>query len=305
MADNRTQGGLQMKVRTMSRVVTPALAGMAAMLFSVSAAHALDKYTTTLNAVRGRDAGDVKLKVKLTLKMKASTTDGVGGMTIQIAGSGIDCPGNNDLGVAYKCGPVGVRDPDHVLALNTEFGGEIVMQVIGLRFSVEKGKPVLDTALGKNKIDAIDTVFGPLVSFTYGAPLGLGFLKIHEPGSDPADCDNVLLGDPQGCLDGDVYAFEGLHGGSDCLNPCTLNLTCWIASNASECSDDPSDEIDCAVCHTEACPGGLATECARNALGVGCRSDTDMCCDANVTACPCANNADCGTGFTCNSGVCS
>jgi len=271
--------------------------------------HALDKYTTTLSAVAGRASGDVRLKKKLLVKFGASTTDGVGGITIQIAGSGIDCSPNNDGGTDYKCGVDGVPQPNHVLELNTEFGGVINMTTIGLKFSVEQGKPFFVES-GKNKVDAIDiTAFAPLVSFIYNAPLGLGFLKIHEPGSDPTDCNSLLLGDPMGCADGDVYAFEGLNGGYDCANPCTLNFTCWIASNAAICSDIPGDACEAsAVCHTQDCSAtGLATECLRVALGVGCDSNTNLCCDPDNpagTPCACAGAPDCGTGKSCISGTC-
>lgn len=289
-----------------SKGISSAVVGVAVALLSISAVHALDKYSTTMSAVLNRGVNDVKLKKKLLVKFSASTTDLVGGMTIQIVGSGIDCPPNNDGGTDYKCGVDGSPQPNHVLALNAEFGGTIQMQTVGLTFSVEKGKPILDLAEGKNKINAIDTAFGPFVTFIYNQPLGIGFLKIHEPGSDPTDCNNLLLGNPQGCLDGDAYAFEGLNGGYDCLTPCTLNFTCWIASNASICSDVPGDACEAsAICHTQDCT--LSTQCLRYALGVGCDSITDQCCDpANPagTPCACASTADCGSGKTCTSGVC-
>lgn len=286
-------------------LVSSAVGGVVALLLSVSTAAALDKYSTTLHAVKDRVSGQVRLKTKLKVNMNASTTDGVGGMTIQIVGSGIDCAPNNDVGSDYKCGPAGlVGNADHALALNVEFGGAVqAMPAIGLRFNSIKGKPVFPVT-AKNKVDAADTAFAGLVSFLYDQPLGLGFLKIHEPGSDPTDCGGILMGNPMGCLDGDVYAFEGLTGGVDCTAPCLGNALCWIASQAAHCADEPSDGIDCAFCHTQECPTGVATECLRVALGVGCDSNSNLCCDPNVANCACANAADCGTGFACIGGTC-
>jgi hypothetical protein len=167
-----------------------------------------------------------------------------------------------------------------------------------------KGKPIF-AFTGKNKINAGDTSLGGLVNFLYNQPLGLGFLKIHEPGSDPTDCDGILNGNPAGCLDGDAYAFEGLTGGVDCSAPCGGDGICWIASQAAHCADHPSDGVDCAYCHTQECDAtGTAAECLRVALGVGCDSNTNLCCDPNVTTCACANAADCGTGFACVAGTC-
>jgi hypothetical protein len=278
----------------------------AALVLSVGAADAAnDKYSTVLNAVRNRVSGQVRLKTKLKVNLSASTSEGVGGMTIQIVGSGIDCSPNNDDATDYKCGVDDVRHPNHALELNIEFGGEVqAMPAVGLLFSAEKGKPILDLALGKNKINASDTAFGSLTSFLYNQPLGVGFLKIHAPGSDPGDCSGILMGDPMGCLDGDEYAFEGLTGGIDCSAPCAGNVACWIASQASHCADHEGDPDDCKFCHTQECPTGLATECLRVALGVGCNSITNLCCDPNVANCACANAADCGTGFSCIGGLC-
>jgi hypothetical protein len=292
-----------------SKLVWSASGVAMALLLSVGAAHAAnDKYTVTLNAVRNRVSGEVRLKTKLKVNLAASTTDGVGGMTIQIAGSGIDCSPNNDGGTDYKCGVDLVGNNDHVLALNVEFGGAIqAMPAAGLRFNSMKGKPVF-AFTGKNKVNAINTALGGLVNFLYNQQLGLGFLKIHEPGSVPNDCDGILNGNPAGCLDGDVYAFEGLTGGVDCTAPCGGNVICWIASQAAHCVDHPADDVDCAFCHTQECPSGLATECLREAvIGVGCDSNTLLCCDPNVANCACANNADCGSGgggFTCIGGLC-
>ncbi len=291
-----------------SKIVSSVVSGFAFALFAVNVTYALDKYSTTVHPIQNPDPDSsvVRLKKKLNVKLSGSTTDGVGGMVIQITGSGIDCPPNNDGGTDFKCGVDGNPQPDHALALNAEFAGQTIMNVIGVAFSVEKGKPILDLAEGKNKINASDTPFGPFVSFIYDQPLGVGFLKIHEPGSNPADCGTLLVGDPAGCLDGDIYAFEGLNGGYDCTAPCPGQLICKAAGSlASECADEPSDDVPCNVCRTEDC--AVPSDCSSFASGVGCNPNTGKCCDpANSTGAPCFcnNNGDCGTGNTCVGNQC-
>ena len=59
-----------------SKLVWSASGVAMALLLSVGAAHAAnDKYTTTLNAVRGRNPGQHRLKTKLKVNLAASTTD--------------------------------------------------------------------------------------------------------------------------------------------------------------------------------------------------------------------------------------
>lgn len=222
-----------------------------------------------------------------------STVAGNGGIVTQLVLTNVDCPPNNDGGVTDKCGVKGSPQTNHVFALSASTFGIDINDVVGIRYKIELGKAAFQ-ATGKNKIGG--AVFGPLVSAIFNQPLGVGYIKLHAPGSVPTDCDAVPLptktckggtnagagctanGDcnsnvctANGCTDGAVYAETGVVAGSDPGVSCTTAADCALTQicTSGTCTNEP--------CTTDA-------NCDQNGTGNGgtgqCGSN-NTCCDPN------------------------
>lgn len=253
---------------TAGRLAASAVTGVVVI---AGAAMAGDKYSASLIKYEP-GAGNPRYEIVKSGKVsiKSSTKAGDGGIVTQLTLGGIDCPApgpGNDGGKAGKCGVSGSPVVNHVLTESTSFGGADLDDVAGIKFKLEKGKATFQ-ATGKNKIGG--AVFGPLVSVIFNQPLGFGFIKVREAGSDPSDCDAVPLAPGNGCTDGPLYGIAGITAGSD------AGLTC---SSHSDCTDT-------AICVSGFCepePCVVDADCDEGGgSGTGeCGSNGD-CCDPTL-----------------------
>ncbi|MFQ5667981.1 MAG: hypothetical protein ACE5I7_16320 [Candidatus Binatia bacterium] len=225
---------------------------------------------------------DFKLLKPGKIQIKPSTKSGDGGIVFKLLLTKVDCPNagaGNDKGKAGKCGvkgapPDGITD-NHVLdigvrALGTELPGPGVQaSAAGILFRYEKGKALFQ-ATGKNKIGG--AAFGALSSAVFNQPLGIGLLKLHTAGSNPADCAVPPLLPGNGCTDGDVYAFAGVMVGNDAGTTCASSAEC---AKTAICQ--------AGVCVTETCT--VDSDCDQDGGGAGgtgqCGSG-GTCCDPNI-----------------------
>jgi hypothetical protein len=228
------------------------------------------------------------------IKILPSTAAGSGGIVTQLVLSNVDCPPNNDLNVAGKCGVKGTPQLNHVFALSASTFGADFTDVVGVKYKLEQGKAAFQ-ATGKNKIGG--NVFGALVSAIFNQPLGVGFIKLHQAGTVPSDCDSVPLPaktckggtnagagcttnagcnsnvcTANGCTDGAVYAEAGIVAGSD------AGITCTTAADCSKTQICTSGH-----CANEGCT--VDGDCDQNGGGAGgtgqCGSN-GQCCDPNI-----------------------
>ena len=244
----------------------------AAGLLTVGPARAGDIYLSTVVELSPQST-NFHLTKHGKIKILPSVLAGSGGLTTQLVLTGVDCPPpgpGNDGGAAGKCGVKGSPVPNHVLALSANSFGLDINNVVGIKYKLEQGKAAFQ-ATGKNVIGG--AAFGPIVSAIFNQPLGIGFLKLHEAGSVPSDCDKIPLpiktckggtnagagcnvnGDcnsnvcsPNGCTDGGIYAEAGIVAGSDPGVTCSGNADCAVTQvcTASHCTAETCTvDADC------------------------------------------------------------
>ena len=244
----------------------------AAGLLMVGPARAGDIYLSTIVELSPNSTNFHLIKHG-KIKIVPSVLPGNGGLTTLLALSNVDCPPpgpGNDKDVAGKCGAKGSPVTNHVLAVSASSFGLDLKDVVGIRYKIELGK-VAFQATGKNVIGG--AAFGPLVSAIFNQPLGIGFLKLHQAGSVPTDCDKIPLpintckggtnagagcnvnGDcnsnvcsPNGCTDGPIYAEAGIVAGSDPGVTCSGNGDCAVTQvcTGSQCvAETCTVDADC------------------------------------------------------------
>jgi hypothetical protein len=201
--------------------------------------------------------------------VKESTNAGSGGVEMQLKLKGVDCPAIDVGGDPGKC-----NDTNHVLELNTDFGG--LQTTVGVLYDLDGGKSGFQASGGKNKVTGAE-VFGSLVGFVQGQFLGIGILRTRGPGGNPADCLVAPLVGMQECNDGERYGISGI-----------------LASDAPGTAPPPCvDDDDCSL--TQDCSGGncIAEPCTQDsdcdefAGGeVACNETTMTCCLHNLDTDP-------------------
>ena len=219
------------------------------------------------------------------VQIKPSSKVGDGGIIAQLNLKFVDCapPGpGNDGGTPGKCGVKDSPVTNHVMDLGVNFGGVDFPSIVGIKYSIEKGKAAFQ-GTGKNKIGG--GVFGALVTAVFNQPLGIGLIKLHEAGSDPAVCDTVPLVHPippaiNACIDGGVYGLAGIVAGSDSGITCASNTECSLTQicSAMLCAPEPCT-ID-ADCDQNGTGNGGTLQCGSN--GVCCDPAIDPTCAAQV-----------------------
>lgn len=204
-------------------------------------------------------------------KVSESKKTASAGIEIQLNVKGIDCAdaaaagytAANDGGQAGKCTDV---SHTHVLEVNTDFSG--LETKVGLRFDLVKGKTVF-VKTGKNKVTGGDA-FGPLAGVIQGQTLGIGVMRMHAPGTNPASCDSAPLTGTD-CIDGEKYGISGIIASNEAGTapaPCTMDSECSITQICSSGS-----------CVNETC--SQDSDCANFTGGGGdvtCNEDTGTCC---------------------------
>jgi hypothetical protein len=207
-------------------------------------------------------------------KVSESKKAGSGGIEMQLNIKGVDCanadpPAENDGGQAGKC-----DDVNHVLEVNTDFAG--LETKVGLLYDLVKGKTVFQ-ATGKNKLTGADA-FGALVGAIQGQSLGIGVLRVHAPGSNPASCLNAPLLVTT-CTDGEKYGIGGIVASNE---PGTAPPPC---ATAADCS--VTQVCSAGACVTESCTQD--SDCA-NFTGPGsnvaCNETLMQCCLPNLDTDP-------------------
>jgi len=267
-----------MNVMRISRgVLGRSAAALGAVMLLAPAANAGLKYQSNVVQSGPGSASFILLKAG-KLAFKASSAPGKGGVEVQLSLSKIDCPPDNDNGVTGKCGPSASPVTGHVLELGISFAGLDLDGVAGIEYDITKGKTAFQFN-GKNKIPG--TALGALVSLVFDQPLGIGIVKLREPGSNPTDCNTTPLAPGNGCTDGDAYAIAGIVVGNDPSVDCAGDDT--QCSTTAVCSGNPG------ICVPEQCTvdadcdegGGTGTgECGGD--GECCDPDLDPGCAAEV-----------------------
>lgn len=257
----------------MSRKIAFATALAVAAAFSLcGTAQAKDKYSATIveNSANGTNfhfaQGGSKVQIKPSVKA------GDGGIVAQLNLKFVDCPApgpGNDGGAPGKCGVKGTPVPNHVMDLSVHVLGNDFNSIVGIKYSVEKGKGAFQ-ATGKNKING--TAFGAFVTLVFNQSLGIGLIKLREAGTDPTDCDTVPLVVGNGCTDGGIYGVAGVVFGSDAGVTCATSQDCPLNAVCTA-----------SVCAAETCT--LDADCDQNGTGNGgtgqCGSNGN-CCDPAV-----------------------
>jgi hypothetical protein len=148
----------------------------------------------------------------------------------------------------------------------------------GIPFNLTGGVAGFPGAGGKPKIGA-GALFGALSSQIFTRSIGIGLLRLHKAGSNPADCTSVPLVSGNGCIDGDIYALAGFAVPVDSQFACTTDTNCPAqdscvlppgacqptpcTSNADCTRTSPGDTIVCDVNAATAacciCAGGTDT----------------------------------------------
>lgn len=204
---------------------------------------------------------------------KSSIAAGGGGLVTQLVLSNVDCPTDaqgNDASITGKCGPK--LDPivDHVMELGISFAGLDLPGVAGLKYNLKQGKAAFENT-GKNSTPG--SALGATVTLVFNQPLGIGFIRLRTPGTDPSVCDTTPLLPGNHCLNGTPYAIAGVVVGSDPLLVCSVDTDC---SRTATCVGG--------ICTTETCT--VDADC-NNGGGVGgtgqCGSD-GKCCDPALDA---------------------
>jgi hypothetical protein len=221
-------------------------------------AYAGDKYQSSLVQETGQLDPSKQATTTLTksgkIKIAPSKKKGDGGLTFQLIAKGINCGAKCNNNVI----DVGVR------ALATD-----VPNAVGLLFNIVGGKPQF--ANGKNKTGT-GSLFGPLASAVFNQSLGIGFVSLREPASDPTACQTVPLLDGNKCNDGNIYAVAGFVVPEDVSQKCTTDDDC--PSITLECSSTSSYCVlqTCAAdgdCRSGHCNINQATCCDPASAG-GC-----------------------------------
>ena len=252
----------------MPRFVVSSVALATGVFFIASSAQAGGtKYQSNIVDLLGSNTTAFKLLKPGKLGFKSTIAVGGGGMTTQLVLSNVDCPPNNDAGVAGKCGPKLTPIPDHVLELGISFNGADLDGVVGIKYSLKQGKAAFQ-ASGKNAIGGAS--FGALVTIIFNQPLGIGIARLRTPGSDPGDCASVPLLPGNGCTDGDAYAIAGVTVGSDPGTTCTGDGDCGLTATC-----------EAGLCTAEPCT--VDADCDEGGgVGSGECGDGGTCCDPNI-----------------------
>ena len=224
--------------------------GLAAGFLLASSAVAADKYQASMVSLNPTASG-ISFSKSGKVAFKATKKPGAGGLETQLVLSGVDCPPNNDGATAGKCGVSGNPQTDHVLELGvSSLDGQLDLDgIAGVRLDIEKGKAVFQ-ATGKNKIGG--AAFGSLVTLIFGQPLGIGIVRVREPGTDPSVCDTVPLVPPgqnnNDCLDGEAYGIAGVRVETDPSLVCTVDSDCGVTATCESglCTPEPcTNDTDC------------------------------------------------------------
>jgi hypothetical protein len=252
-----------------------------AAAFSLSGtAQAKDKYGATIVENIANPTNFHFAQSGSKVQIKPSDKAGDGGVVTQLNLKFVDCPApgpGNDGGAAGKCGVKDTPVTDHVLDLSVNFGGADFDSIIGIKYSIEKGKGAFQ-ATGKNKITG--TAFGAFVTVVFNQPLGIGLIKLREAGTDPTDCDTIPLLPGNGCTDGGMYGLAGIVVGSDSGVTCATSQDCPLTAicTASVCANEPCT-LD-ADCDQNGTGNGGTGQCGSN--GNCCDPAFDPTCAAQV-----------------------
>jgi len=174
-----------------------------------------DQYQSTIvaeeAATNTSDFGIAKPGSKFVIK--PSTKAGDSGVTMQMVLANVNCPNaGNDGGKVNSCGSKGAAPGaptrNHVVEIGARALGLEIPSAAGITYRLEKGKGLFE-ATGKNTVSG-GQAFGALANGIQGHPLGVGLIRLHAPGTNPADCTTVPLADGNGCTDGPVYGFAGI-----------------------------------------------------------------------------------------------
>jgi hypothetical protein len=195
-----------------------------------------DKYQSTIVEVVPNTTDFSFTKGGSKVSFKPSSKQGEGALITQLNAKFIDCPPNNDKGLAGKCGVKDAAICNHVLNLGVRALGLDVPNAAGLRYCIEKGKTFFQDS-GKNKVGG--GALGAVVSLIFNQPLGIGLVKMQTPGSVPSSC--LTAPAPTTCTDGDVYAMAGVTVGSDTDVTCATDADCTLTAIcvASACEQEP------------------------------------------------------------------
>ena len=253
-------------------IVLCAALAVAAGMALCGTAEAKDKYSATVVENSANTTDFHLLQGGSKIQIKPSDKPGDGGIVTQLNLKFVDCPPpgpGNDGGAPGKCGVKDSPVVNHVMDLSVHVLGNDFNSIVGIKYSIEKGKGFFQ-ATGKNKITG--DVFGAFVTLVFNQSLGIGVIKLREAGTDPTDCDTVPLVMGNGCTDGGIYAVGGVVFGSDSGVTCAANTEC------------PLNAICMAmVCAAEPCVAD--TDCDQNGTGNGgtgqCGS-SGTCCDPAV-----------------------
>ncbi len=128
-------------------------------------------------------------------------------MTLKL--KNVDCViEGNDKNIAGKCGIVGTGvDAVLDMVIHNTISGDVR---VGIPIEFEKGRATFITT-GANKIDAATALLATVLA--PGSPISFDAIKIREEGSNPNDCATVPLPPVNGCVDGNEFAFTGIHLG--------------------------------------------------------------------------------------------
>lgn len=252
-----------MKVR---RLLGLALLPAAFGMLLTPPVQAKDKYQSSIVGTNPANPNFSFTKGGSKVSFKPSTKDGDGGIITQLNVKFIDCPPNNDKGLPGKCGVKGNPICDHVMNLSVLAVGLEVSPAAGLRYCIEKGK-VFFPSTGKNKIGG--DFFGALITLVFDQPLGVGLIRLQEPGSIPSDCATAPP-DP-GCTDGALYGFAGITVGHDSGVTCSTDSDCPITAICNGSNK----------CEAESCT--VDADCDQGGgVGSGECGDSGTCCDPGL-----------------------
>jgi len=273
-----------------------AVAAAAAVLLPLRAAHAGQKYTSTV-VEDDTNPGTVHLKgcspkkatspitpvncpTSNSVTIVPSTVQGNGGTTIQLKLKNVLCNGS-------PCNTTNNVFELWARALGTDTPGPsnpVIIAAAGLLFNITNGTAVFPN--GKNVV-AGGPAFGILVSAIFPKSLGVGLIKLHEPAHDPLACgfaplyniaNPVLNNNHSGtdCINGNVFGVAGIGVPLDPKYLCTTDSDCpTITQTCQEVAPGQS------TCQNEKCPGGTDAECRSG----HCDINVGTCCDPTSGTC--------------------
>lgn len=202
--------------------------------------------TTTLTKPDGAD--------KITIA--PSKKKGDGGSTVQLVTKDINCGGNCN---------------NNVIDLGVRALGNDIPSTAGILFNVSGGKAAFPSN-GKNKV-ALGTLFGAIGQLVFNQSLGIGLVKLRQPGSNTGDCSTVPLAPGNGCTDGPVYAVCGFKVPVDPSAVCTSDQDCKLITSICDSTSH--------LCTTQTCAGDGDCNSGH------CNINAGTCCSPNVgTGCP-------------------